>query len=89
MNPWKTNSPIPTEEELKIRDNAILSLREEKIVYKALRVIQDYLKEKGMIDAYLDIQIFPEFSEEVHKIRESIVGGNKGYIFGVTTNLHS
>lgn len=87
MNPWNTNTPIPTEEELKIRDNAILSLREEKVVYKALKVIQDYLKEKGMTNAYLDIQIFPEFCKDTYRIGESIVGGNKGHIFGVTVDL--
>lgn len=88
MNPWKTNTPIPTEEELNIRDNAILSLRKEKVVYKALKVIQDYLKEKGMTNASINFQIFPEFCPEAHKVTECIVSGEKGHIYCVNSDLH-
>jgi hypothetical protein len=88
MSPWNTNSPLPTEEELAIRNNAISALRKEKILYKATEIIRDFLKEKGMTNASINIDIFPEFVEGAHKYGEWFIGSGKGYLYGLGSDLH-
>lgn len=80
MSPWNTNSPLPTEEELAIRNNSILTLREEKVLYKATEIIRDFLLEKGMTNASINIDIFPEFVEGAQKYGEWLIGSGKGYL---------
>lgn len=88
MSQWNTSSPLPTEEELAIRNSAILALKKEKILFKATEIIRNFLLEKGMTNASINIDIFPEFVEGDHKYGEWFIGSGKGYLYGLGSHLH-
>lgn len=86
---WSTFCDEPTEEIKNKRIEIMRKLRDEKIVYKALKTIQDFFKEEGLENASINIQIFSEFCKEGHIIDDAWVTGKKGAWYFVNTDLNT
>lgn len=88
-NPFQTKCNVPTKEELEKRNEAIEKLKSQKIVFKAAKIIQKFLKQEGLENAFINIQVFPEYCEESHWTGETYASSQKGNQYYLATNLNT
>jgi DNA primase large subunit len=86
---WTTFCGEPSEEVREKRITIMRKLRDEEVVYKALKIIQDFFKEEGMESASINVQIFPEFCEKGHIIDDMWTKSNKGALYFVNADLNT
>ena len=86
-NPFQTKCDIPSQEELEKRNLAIENLKEQNVVEKAGKIIQDFLVKQGLKKAFINISVFPEYCEESHWTGTTLASSGKGNQYYSAMNI--